>query len=104
MKKKFFITLLLFCVVKIVTAQRFKPEDTEFKDTGRVLIQLKLRSGINTNFNSTPDVSVGGIQLSGYVTPKFLVHVARVGLVADAFYTAKHLEAAFGPSICFKIA
>lgn len=54
-----------------------------------------------TNFNSEPDLYVGGIQL----VPMFTVveHKLRAGIVTDGFYTGKKLQSAAGPTIAWKI-
>lgn len=78
-------------------------EDSEFKDTAGILLQLRIHGGLATNFKSSPDLYVGGVQLAAYWTPKPLVHVMRIGLCGDVFYTSKKLEAAVGPSILLKV-
>ncbi|MEO6456077.1 MAG: hypothetical protein ABIN97_18495, partial [Ginsengibacter sp.] len=102
-KYSFIILLLLVFNSHNTMAQSPKIEDTEFTDTGSVLLQLRLHNGLTTNFKSRPDLYVGGVQLAAYVTPKSLVHVMRVGILADGFYTDKKLQAAVGPTIAIKL-
>jgi hypothetical protein len=103
--KRYSFTLLLFFsfCCETALAQHFKPEDTEFKDTGIILVHLRFNNGLVTNFKSAPDFYAGSVQLALFWMPKPFVHVARIGVIADGFYTAKKLEAAFGPTISLKI-
>ncbi|MEO6455630.1 MAG: hypothetical protein ABIN97_16235, partial [Ginsengibacter sp.] len=68
-----------------------------------VLLQLRLHNGLTTNFKSRPDLYVGGVQIAAYITPKSLVHVMRVGILADGFYSDKKLQAGVGPTISIKL-
>jgi hypothetical protein len=87
--------VLLLCFVKQGITQ-----DPEFPKN-EFIMHLKMHNGMVTNFTSSPDVYVGGLQL----VPQFSVvaNRLRVGLIADAYYTGKKLQAAAGPTISFKL-
>lgn len=54
-----------------------------------------------TDFGSYPDIYVGGIQLVPQYT--LVEHRIRGGAIADVYYTGKKINAAFGPTISFKL-
>ena len=54
-----------------------------------------------TNFTNTSDVYVGGIQLIPQYT--FVPTKLRGGIIGDVYYTGKKIQAAFGPTISFKL-
>ena len=62
---------------------------------------LKLQNGMITNFHSAPDLYVGGLQLIPEVS--VIPRKLRLGVIAGAFYTNKKLQAAFGPTLAFKL-
>jgi hypothetical protein len=66
------------------------------------IMHVKLHNGMVTNFKGTaPDVYIGGIQLIPQYT--FVEHKIRGGAIADVYYTGKKIQAAFGPTISFKL-
>ena len=66
------------------------------------IMHVKLHNGMVTNFKgNAPDVSIGGIQLIPQYT--FVEKKIRGGAIADVYYTGKKIQAAFGPTISFKL-
>lgn len=66
------------------------------------ILHLRLHNGMVTDFNGFfPDQYTGGIQLVPQYT--LLVNKIRGGIIADAFYTGKKLQAAFGPTVSVKL-
>ncbi len=64
-------------------------------------MHLKLHNGMATNFKSTSlDPYVSGIQLVPQYT--LVMGKLRRGIIADAFYTGKKFQAAFGPALSIK--
>lgn len=65
------------------------------------IMYLKLNNGLVTQFNSSPDLYTGGIQL----IPEFTVveHRLRAGAVAGVFYTDKKVQVAAGPIFSLKL-
>ena len=92
MKKHFILLLFITFFIKYSSAQEF-PKG--------FIMHLKLHNGAITNFKDAPDLYVGGLQL----VPQYTVieHRLRAGLIADAFYTNKKLQAAFGPTVSLLI-
>ena len=88
------IALLLCYQVK---AQQQDPEfPKEF------IAHLKLHNGMVTNFKGNyPDFYVGGFQLIPQYT--IVKNLIRGGLIVDAFYTNKKLQASIGPTISIKL-
>ncbi len=95
MRQLFFI--VLYCLFSCgLTAQK----DPEFPK--EFIMHVRLHGGMVTNFHQfSPDQFTGGIQLIPQYT--FLVHTMRGGIIADAFYTGKKLQAAFGPTVSLKL-
>jgi hypothetical protein len=77
----------------------FAQSDPEFPKG--FIMHLNLHNGMVTNFKSGADLYVGGIQVIPQVT--VVEHLLRAGVIADAFYTDKKLQAAFGPTVSIKI-
>lgn len=88
-----FFALLLFCFS--AKAQ----SDPEFPK--EFIMHAKLHNGMVTDFGSYPDIYVGGIQLVPQYT--LVEHKIRGGAIADVYYTGKKINAAFGPTISFKL-
>ncbi|MBL0359421.1 MAG: hypothetical protein IPP72_22305 [Chitinophagaceae bacterium] len=88
--------ILFFCSVSYhLSAQT----DTEFPK--EFIMHVKLHNGMVTNFSSTPDQYIGGIQL---ITQYTLVkNKIRGGIIADGYYTGKKIQGAIGPTISFKL-
>lgn len=75
-------------------------QDPEFPK--EFIMHLKLHNGMVTNFKgSSPDRYAGGIQLIPQYT--IVKNVMRAGAIINGFYTAKKLQAAFGPTVSFKL-
>jgi len=74
-------------------------DDPEFSKG--FIMYLKLNNGLVTQFNSTPDLYTGGIQL----IPEFTVveHRLRAGAIAGVFYTDKKVQVAAGPIVSLKL-
>lgn len=89
-------TLLFFC---IMSCQLIAQKDTEFPK--EFIMHLKLHNGMVTNFTSAPDPYVGGIQLIPQYT--FVKNLLRGGVVLDAYYTGKKMQAAAGPTVSLKL-
>lgn len=75
-------------------------QDPEFPKN-EFIMHLRLHSGMTTNFKSSPDLFIGGIQF----VPQFTVveNRLRMGIVAGGFYNAKKLQGVVGPTLSFKI-
>ena len=66
------------------------------------IMHMKLHNGMVTNFHGlAPDQYVGGLQLIPQYT--FVPGKLRGGIIVDGFYTGKKFQAAFGPTISFKL-
>lgn len=90
------IIMLLLCVPALkISAQT----DTEFPK--EFIMHLKLHNGMVSDFTDFPDQYVGGIQLVPQYT--LVVHKIRGGIIADGYYTGKKFQAAFGPTVSFKL-
>ena len=87
--------LLLF----YLTAQSQNPDDTEFRKGWATY--LKLDNGVISNFHSSPDLYVGGLQLNPQIT--VAEHKLRIGVTAGFVYTNKKIAGLFGPSVAFKL-
>ena len=94
---KFVTPLLLLCMLPFITSAQSDPEfPKEF------IMHLKFHNGMVTNFKgNAPDMYVGGLQLIPQYT--LVEHVLRGGAIADVYYTGKKIQAAFGPTISFKL-
>jgi len=87
MKKLVFIAIFLWCL-------QAQGQVTEFKDEG--LLYLRIHNGMLTDFNPSPDLYVGGMQLAwqyGVVPGR-----VRLGATAGGFYTDKQFQGILGPS------
>ena len=75
-------------------------QDPEFPKN-EFIMHLRMHNGMVTNFKSTPDLYVGGLQ----IIPEWTIveHHLRLGIVAGAFYTGKKLQALVGPTVCVKL-
>ncbi len=91
--------LLLFIFLSLSFQKSFAQSDPEFPKG--FIMHLKLHNGMITNFKSSPDLYVGGVQLVPQIT--VVEHLLRAGLIVDGFYTDKKIQAAFGPSIFLKM-
>lgn len=93
--KIFISTLCLLCSSIVVTAQ-----DPEFPKN-EFIMHLRLHNGMVTDFHSSPDLYVGGLQL----VPQWTVveNLLRIGAVAGGFYTNKKLQALAGPTVSIKL-
>ncbi len=87
---------LLFCILSFQLAAQ---SDTEFPK--EFIMHLKLHNGMVTNFSDAPDVYAGGMQLIPQYT--LLKNKIRGGVIIDGYYTGKKFQAAFGPTISFKL-
>ena len=93
---KFVTPILMFCLFSFTATAQSDPEfPKEF------IMHVKLHNGMVSDFGSTPDLYVGGIQLIPQYT--FVEHKIRGGAIADVYYTGKKIQAAFGPTISFKL-
>ncbi|MES2850035.1 MAG: hypothetical protein V4685_13330 [Bacteroidota bacterium] len=92
--KKLIPLLLLFFSTRL-SAQ----SDNEFPK--EFIMHLKLHNGMVTNFSNAPDGYVGGIQLIPQYT--LVKNKIRAGVIADGYYTGKKFQAAFGPTLSFKL-
>lgn len=91
------IKILLFLFSFQLSAQ---DQDPEFPK--EFIMHLKLHNGMVTNFRgSTPDMYAGGIQLIPQYT--IVKNLVRGGVIFNGFYTDKKLQAAFGPTLSFKL-
>ena len=86
--KKYLLALLIIFLTQYTFAQEF-PKG--------FIAYLKLHNGAITNFKSSPDLYVGGVQ----IVPQYTIIKGRLraGVIADVFYTNKKLQAAFGPTV-----
>ncbi len=93
--KKIVLLVLFTSAITFCHAQT----DTEFPKG--FIMYAKLHSGMVTNFASSPDLFVGGIQLA----PQYTVvpHVLRFGAIAGGFYNNKKIQGEFGPSVSLKL-
>jgi hypothetical protein len=64
-------------------------------------MHLRMHNGMVTNFKSSPDVYVGGLQ----IIPEWTVveNHLRLGIVAGGYYTGKKLQALVGPTFSLKL-
>jgi hypothetical protein len=94
---KFITPISLLCLFAFTAAAQSDPEfPKEF------IMHVKLHNGMVTNFKGTaPDVYAGGIQLIPQYT--LVEKKIRGGVVADVYYTGKKIQAAFGPTVSFKL-
>jgi hypothetical protein len=85
----------LLCLHIIVQAQ-----DPEFPKK-EFIMHLRMHSGMVTNFKSSPDLYVGGLQL----VPQFTIveNRLRAGIIAGGFCTNKKIQALAGPTISIKL-
>lgn len=74
-------------------------DDTEFRKGW--VICLKLDNGVISNFHSSPDLYVGGLQINPQVT--VVEHKLRIGATAGLVYANKKIAGLFGPSVAFKL-
>lgn len=88
--------LLFFC---LYGANLSAQTDTEFPK--EFIMHLKLHNGMVTNFTNAPDGYAGGLQLLPQYT--IVKNKIRGGVVADGYYTGKKFNAAFGPTLSFKL-
>jgi hypothetical protein len=95
MKLIYTFLLLLFFSIKIIA----QSTDTEFGKG--FILHAKLHNGILTNFKTSPDLYVGGMQLIPQIT--LVEHKLRGGLIIGTFYEGKKLQAQFGPTISLKL-
>ena len=88
--------VVFWCIGGIAVAQ-----DPEFPKN-EFIMHLKVHNGMVTTFKSDPDLYVGGLQL----VPQFTViaNRLRLGIIGDAFYTDKKIQAAGGPTLSYKLA
>src|SRR5215831_8067330 len=92
------ILLLFFCLLFYsITATA---QDPEFPKK-EFIMHLPMHNGMVTDFHSSPDLYVGGLQL----VPQWTVveNLLRVGAVAGGFYTNKKLQGLFGPTVSIKL-
>ena len=93
---KYITPLLLLCFLSFqVSAQ----SDTEFPK--EFIMHLKLHNGMVTNFTDAPDQYAGGIQLIPQYT--LVKNKIRAGVIADGYFSGKKFQAAFGPTVSFKL-
>ncbi len=95
MKQIVLLLMTFVCCIYNSNAQN----DPEFPKG--FIMYVNLHNGLLTNFKSSPDLYIGGLQLEPQVT--VVEHLVRVGAIADGFYTGKKLQAAFGPVASIKI-
>lgn len=95
MKLIYSIPLLLFFNTKIIA----QSADTEFPKG--FIMHAKLHNGMITNFKSSPDFYVGGVQLIPQIT--LIEHKIRAGIIVGGFYAGKKLDAQFGPTVSIKL-
>ncbi|MEO6734286.1 MAG: hypothetical protein ABIN01_23900 [Ferruginibacter sp.] len=75
-------------------------QDTEFPT--EFIMHLKLHNGMVTTFRGkVTDMYAGGIQLIPQYT--IVKNLIRGGVILNGFYTAKKLQAAFGPTMSIKL-
>lgn len=93
---KTIILFLLFCFLQ----QLVFGQDPEFPKK-EFIMHLRLHSGMVTDFNSSPELYVGGLQL----VPQYTVveNHLRAGAVIGGFYTGKKIQALFGPTVSLKL-
>lgn len=91
-----FMVLLATCGVRVLGQSTV---DTEFPEG--FILYGRLHSGMVTNFHSSPDLFVGGIQ----VVPQVAVvpHLLRAGVVAGTFFTNSKMQGEFGPLVAVKL-
>jgi hypothetical protein len=87
--------ICVFCACNIACAQ-----DPEFPKK-EFIMHLRLHNGMVTNFKSTPDLYVGGLQ----IIPQWTVveNHLRLGIVAGGFYSGKKLQGLIGPTVSLKL-
>jgi hypothetical protein len=93
--KTFISTFCLLCSTIVATAQ-----DPEFPKN-EFIMHLRLHNGMVTDFHSSSDLYVGGLQL----VPQWTVveNLLRVGAVVGGFYTNKKMQALAGPTVSIKL-
>lgn len=93
--KNFCTAIFFILTVNFSSAQT----DTEFPKG--FIMYAKLHNGITTNFNSRPELYVGGLQLA----PQYAIvpHLLRGGIIAGGFYSDKKIRGEFGPSLSLKL-
>ena len=93
--KTFMSALCLLCSSIVVSAQ-----DPEFPKN-EFIMHVRLHNGMVTDFHSSPDLYVGGLQL----VPQWTVvgNLLRVGAVVGGFYTNKKLQGLAGPTVSIKL-
>jgi len=74
-------------------------QDPEFPK--EFIMHLNVHSGMVTNFDHTPELYAGGIQLVPQYT--LVTNLLRGGIIADGFYTDKKIQGAFGPTLSIKL-
>ncbi len=86
-------------VLSLIRLTAVAQSDPEFPK--EFIMHLKLHNGMVTNFTKAPDVYIGGIQVIPQYTivPKKL----RGGIIGDLYYTGKKIQAAFGPTVSYKL-
>ena len=95
--KSLSIKILLFLLSFQLSAQ---DQDPEFPK--EFIMHLKLHNGMVTNFRgNAADMYAGGVQLIPQYT--IIKKLLRGGIILNGFYTDKKLQAAFGPTLSFKL-
>lgn len=86
----------LLIALALLPALLIEAQDPEFPKN-EFIMHLRMHSGMVTNFSSSPDLFVGGLQF----VPQFTIveNRLRIGAVAGGFYTGKKI-AGFSRSYC----
>src|ERR1700743_3337456 len=87
-------------ILSILFSLRVLAQDTEFPQ--EFIMNLNLHSGMVTSCNNSPELYTGGVELVPEYT--FITNLVRGGAIVDAFYTAKSLQGAIGPTLAIKLA
>ena len=93
--KKFFA----YTILGIFFSSSLLAQDTEFPKG--FIMHLRLHNGMQTQFNTTPDLYVVGAQLVPQVT--VIPSRLRAGIAAGVFYAYKQVNALVGPTASLKI-
>lgn len=73
--------------------------DTEFPKG--FIFYARLHSGMVTQFDGSPDLFAGGLQLSPQLS--VVPHLLRLGINAGGFFTENRIQGDIGPMASFKI-
>jgi hypothetical protein len=89
-----------FILFLLIGAIAYSQQDDPEFPKGFVM-HARLHSGLRSEFNSSPALFIGGLQIVPQAT--IIEHKLRAGVIAGSFYMANKLYLQFGPTASFKL-